>query len=67
MCIFHDMGEAFTGDIPVFNKTEDHEKIESEKLYSWIDSLPCPYNKNLQIYLWKWTSKKLLKLKFIKL
>lgn len=34
MCIFHDMGEAFTGDIPVFNKTEDHEKIEIEKLYS---------------------------------
>ena len=61
------MGEAFTGNIPVFNKTEDHEKIESEKLYSCIDSLPCTYNKNLQIYLWKWTSKKLLKLKFIKL
>lgn len=40
MRIFHDMGEVFTGDIPVFNKTEDHEKIESEKLYSWISSLP---------------------------
>lgn len=44
MCIFHDMGEAFTGDIPVFNKTEYDEEIESKKLYSWIDSLPSPFN-----------------------
>lgn len=48
MCIFHDMGEAFTGDIPAFNKTENHEKIEIEKLYSWIDSLPDPYNKKVR-------------------
>ena len=44
MCIFHDMGEAFTGDIPAFNKTDDHEKIESEMLYSWINTLPSPIN-----------------------
>ena len=48
MCIFHDMGEAFTGDIPVFNKTDEHEKFESEKLYSWIDSLPSPYNQKVR-------------------
>ena len=48
MCIFHDMGEAFTGDIPAFNKTDEHEKIESEMLYSWINTLPSPFNKKVK-------------------
>lgn len=26
MCIIHDLGEAFTGDIPTFEKTETDEK-----------------------------------------
>ena len=26
MCLFHDLGEAFTGDIPCFEKTESHKK-----------------------------------------
>ena len=42
------MGEAFTGDIPAFNKTDDHEKIESEMLYSWINTLPSPFNKKIK-------------------
>lgn len=40
MCIIHDMGEAFTGDIPTFDKTADNEKTEEDFLYSWVDSLP---------------------------
>ena len=28
MCILHDLGEAFTGDIPVFDKTEGNERTE---------------------------------------
>ena len=28
MCIIHDLGEAFTGDIPTFEKNKDHEKAE---------------------------------------
>ena len=51
MCIFHDMGEAFTGDIPAFNKTDDHEKIESEMLYSWINTLPSPLSPGFSVVM----------------
>ena len=40
MCLIHDLGEAFTGDIPVFNKTADDERKEEEMLYGWVRSLP---------------------------
>lgn len=40
MCIIHDLGEAFTGDIPTFEKTSANEKTEEELLSSWIDTLP---------------------------
>ena len=40
MCIIHDLGEAFTGDIPTFNKTDAHEQTEEVLLNSWVDSLP---------------------------
>ena len=40
MCIIHDLGEAFTGDIPVFNKTAADEEREEAMLYNWVRSLP---------------------------
>ena len=40
MCILHDLGEAFTGDIPVFNKTAADEEKEQAALYGWVRSLP---------------------------
>ena len=40
MCIIHDLGEAFTGDIPVFNKTEADEAKEEDLLFGWVRSLP---------------------------
>jgi len=33
MCIIHDLGEAFTGDIPTFEKTTTNEATEEELLY----------------------------------
>ena len=43
MCIIHDLGEAFTGDIPAFDKTAEHEKTEEIRLNTWISTLPAPY------------------------
>lgn len=40
MCIIHDLGEAFTGDIPTFEKTQEHEKTEEELLDAWVNTLP---------------------------
>lgn len=40
MCIIHDLGEAFTGDIPAFDKTAEHEQTEELLLRQWVDSLP---------------------------
>lgn len=43
MCIIHDLGEAFTGDIPTFEKTAANEQTEEALLSQWIHSLPEPY------------------------
>ena len=43
MCIIHDLGEAFTGDIPIFDKTASNEQTEEELLYGWVNTLPKNY------------------------
>lgn len=43
MCLFHDMGEAFTGDIPTFQKTEEDEREEERQVKAWLENLPEPY------------------------
>ena len=43
MCIIHDLGEAFTGDIPTFDKTEANEQTEKDLLYRWVKTLPKNY------------------------
>lgn len=43
MCLIHDLGECFTGDIPSFNKTSADEEREERLLHEWVDSLPAPY------------------------
>lgn len=40
MCIIHDLGECFTGDIPTFEKTDAHEESEETLLYNWVKTLP---------------------------
>lgn len=52
MCIIHDLGECFTGDIPTFEKTKDNEDVEENLLYSWVRTLPGNY-KNEMIALYK--------------
>lgn len=48
MCLIHDLGECFTGDIPTFDKTAADEKREEELLYNWVASLPAPFNTEMR-------------------
>ena len=40
MCLIHDLGEAFTGDIPTFWKTEADTEKEDAVFDHWVQSLP---------------------------
>ena len=48
MCIIHDLGECFTGDIPTFRKTKEHEDTEEHLLNAWIDTLPEATKKEMK-------------------
>lgn len=48
LCIIHDLGEAFTGDIPTFDKTKNDEKTEDELLDDWMQSLPEGYAEEMK-------------------
>lgn len=43
MCLIHDLGEAFTGDIPAFDKKEEDSKKEDEIFLQWIETFPTHY------------------------
>ena len=43
MAVLHDMGEAFTGDIPAFWKTDDDRAVEINCQQRWCAQLPEPY------------------------
>ena len=47
MCLVHDLGEAVTGDIPAFVKTEGNRQREEALLNSWVDSLPSPVGQEM--------------------
>ena len=40
MCLIHDLGECFTGDIPTFLKTGRDRETEDSLLDQWVKSLP---------------------------
>ena len=40
MCLIHDLGECFTGDIPTFSKTDNDRINEDALLSEWVSSLP---------------------------
>lgn len=42
MCILHDLGEAITGDIPSFEKTEKDDQKEETAVMALLDTLPEP-------------------------
>ena len=51
MCLIHDLGEAFTGDIPAFEKTEA-DSMREETLYdAWLDTLPDETRQEFRLLL----------------
>lgn len=48
MCLIHDLGEAFTGDIPTFVKTDADRAVEDSLLDRWVASLPAPFAEEMR-------------------
>lgn len=42
MCLIHDLGESFTGDIPTFEKTESDAGVEDDLFAGWVQTFPEP-------------------------
>ena len=42
MCLIHDLGEAFTGDIPAFEKTDQDTASEDAIFENWVSGFPQP-------------------------
>lgn len=47
MCLIHDLGECFTGDIPSFHKTPGDQEKEDRLLEEWVASLPPELRRDL--------------------
>ena len=47
MCLIHDLGECFTGDIPTFLKTNADRETEDSLLDQWVRSLPTEVSADL--------------------
>ena len=48
MCLIHDLGEAFTGDIPVFDKKRSDEETEEKLLGDWVETIPENYREEMR-------------------
>ena len=66
MCLIHDLGEAFTGDIPTFDKTKADEDREERLLYAWVESLPEPYAGEMRVLYEEMAERKTLEAKIYK-
>lgn len=66
MCIVHDLGECFTGDIPSFRKTRADEDTEERLLYEWVASLPEPYRTELRALYEEMAARETLEAKIYK-
>ena len=48
MCIIHDLGEVFTGDIPTFLKKEKDQIMEKTILLDWVNQLSTPTQERMK-------------------
>ena len=66
MCLIHDLGECFTGDIPTFRKTQSDEDTEERLLYGWVASLPEPYRAEMRALYDEMAARETLEAKIFK-
>ena len=66
MCLIHDLGEAFTGDIPAFEKTTADEETEKRLLFDWVEKLPAPYNTEMMALFHEMETRQTLEAKLFK-
>lgn len=66
MCICHDLGEAITGDIPAFHKTQSDEMIENRAVDQLLGNLPEPYKKELSLLFLEMNAQKSIESKIYK-
>ncbi len=66
MCLIHDLGECFTGDIPTFLKTDQDRKIEDALFKKWIQTLPSDVSHSMQELLKEMQEQKTMESKVCK-
>lgn len=66
MCLIHDLGEAFTGDIPTFRKTKADEDREEALLMAWVDTLPEPFAADMRALYAEMAARETLEAKIYK-
>ena len=66
MCLVHDWGEAVTGDIPSFLKTEENEEVEKQAVDKLLCSLPEEEYNELTILFKEMDALETLEAKFYK-
>lgn len=49
MCLLHDMGEAVTGDIPCFEKTDRDEAVEDQAVARLLEELPRRQRRDVEL------------------
>lgn len=59
MCLIHDLGECFTGDIPTFRKTAEDEEREERLLHEWVDTLPALMGRRCTPCIGRWPPRRL--------
>lgn len=66
MCIVHDLGEAITGDIPSFLKTEEDSNVEQKAIIKLVEKLPEPQKKEIRMLFEEMEQKQTMEAKIVK-
>ena len=66
MCLIHDLGECFTGDIPAFVKTDSDRDMEDSLLNRWVKSLPEEISADMELLYAEMDAQKTVEAKIYK-